>query len=528
MSGSADERPGAGGATGSVARDVGRADPARRRGDEEFDVVVVGGGNAGFCAAHAAAERRRRVLLLEKGPVGKDGGNSYYTAGAFRIAHGGLPDVEPLVEADPRNASAVLAPYTEDAYRSDMLRVTDGRCDPELTDALVTGSREVLGWLAGLGIEFRLMYERQAYPDGEGRQVFFGNLALGTVDGGKGLIAAHRAVAERLGVEVRYGCEMTELLVDDGAVSGVRYRPRTGGGEAAPEATVRARSVVLAAGGFEANPELRARYLGPGWELAHVRGNPLNTGEVLLAAIGAGADRAGDWTSCHSVAWDAASPPNGGDRELTNQLTRQSYPIGVVVNTEGARFVDEGADFRNYTYAKYGAEILHQPGGMAYQLFDATTRPLLRSEEYDSPGVSEAVADSLEELAGKLGIDAAGLTRTIKEFNAAVDRDIPFSPAVKDGKAARDVDPPKSNWAVPLERPPYYAYPVTCGITFTFGGLRIDREARVLRPDSAPIPGLFAAGELVGGLFSGNYLGGAGLTAGALFGQRAGRAAGAS
>jgi tricarballylate dehydrogenase len=526
MRGSADEQAGGGKATGSGTQGAERDGPVGRRDAEEFDVVVVGGGNAGFCAAHAAAECGGRVLLLEKGPLGKDGGNSYYTAGAFRIAHGGLPDVEPLVEPDPRNASAVLAPYTEADYRSDMLRVTDGRCDPELTDALVSGGREVLGWLTGLGIRFRLMYERQAYPDGDGRQVFFGGLALGTVDGGKGLIAAHRAVAERLGVEVRYGCGMTELVLEGGTVAGLRYRPAGGTGDPAPEVTVRAGSVVLAAGGFQANPELRARYLGPGWELARVRGNPLNTGEVLLAAIDAGADRAGDWSSCHSVAWDAASPPNGGDRELTNRLTRQSYPIGLVVNRDGIRFVDEGADFRNYTYAKYGAEILRQPGAMAYQLFDAATRPLLRTEEYDSPGASQATADSLEELAGRLGIDAAGLTRTIKEFNAAVDRETPFSPAIKDGKAARDIDPPKSNWAVPLERPPFYAYPVTCGITFTFGGVRIDRDARVLRPDGTPIPGLFAAGELVGGLFSGNYLGGAGLTAGALFGQRAGRAAG--
>lgn len=490
-------------------------------------MIVVGGGNAGFCAAHTAAEQGRRVIVLEKGPLGQDGGNSYYTAGAFRVTHEGLGDLAALLTPDPRHDRTVLPPYRAADFHADMRRLTGDRADPELTRVLVADSRPGLSWLAGLGARFRLMYERQAYADAVGEHVFWGGLAVATVDGGKGLIAAHRDVAARLGVTVEYGRQVTGLVLERGEAVGVRYRA-VGNGPAgdSAERTLPARSVVLAAGGFEASSELRARYLGPEWARTKVRGNPLNTGEVLLAALDAGAARAGDWATCHSTAWDAAAA-DAGDRELTNQLTRQSYPLGLVVNRDGQRFVDEGADFRNYTYARYGGEILRQPGGLAFQIFDAATRPLLRREEYDNPAVSCAVAGTIPELAEALGIGAGGLVRTVERFNNAVSRDVPFDPAVKDGKAARDIDPPKSNWAVPVERPPFYGFPVTCGITFTFGGLRIDTDARVLRADGRPIPGLFACGELVGGLFSGNYPGGSGLTAGLVFGRRAGLAAGA-
>jgi tricarballylate dehydrogenase len=298
----------------------------------------------------------------------------------------------------------------------------------------------------------------------------------------------------------------------------VRYRDGAG----QPHEVV-ARSVVLAAGGFEADPERRARHLGRRWDRAIVRGNPLNTGEVLELALAGGAAGHGDWASCHRMAWDAGAPPGGGDRELTNQLTRQSYPVGIVVNKLGRRFVDEGADFRNYTYARYGREILAQPDGVAFQLFDAKTRPLLRTEEYDSRPITGAEASDLVGLAEELGIDADGLIREVAAFNESI-VDVPFDPAIKDGRAAR-VDPPKSNWAQALDTPPYYGYAVACGITFTFGGLRVDERARVLDHTGQPLPGLYAAGELVGGLFSGNYPGGSGLTAGAVYGRRAGHSA---
>ena len=484
--------------------------------DESVDVVVVGGGNAGFSAAHAAAERGRRVLLLEKGDRATAGGNSYYTAGAVRIAHNGLAEVADLLDDDDRHAVTVLPPYPPEAFATDMTTVTGGRNDPALTEVLISQSQATLRWLHGKGLRFRLMYERQAYPDAQGRQVFWGGLALGSTGGGKGLVEQHTQAAEKAGVEIRYGVRARELVRDAGAVRGVTWTDAAGG-----SGTVRAASVVLAAGGFEADPRLRREHLGEGWERAKVRGTPLNTGDMLTAAIAAGAATHGDWTTCHSVAWDAWFPGNESNRELTNQLTRGGYPLGIVVNRNGERFLDEGADFRNYTYAEYGARILTQPGGVAFQLFDATTRSQLRTEEYDMPGVSVVVGQTVEELAAGIGVDPDALLRTVDRFNAGIDRSVLLDLAVKDGRAAR-VEPPKSHWASPLETPPYYAFPVTCGITFTFGGLRADTSGRVLDENGAPVPGLFVCGEMLGGLFSGNYPGGTGLTSGAVFGRRAG------
>ena len=284
-----------------------------------------------------------------------------------------------------------------------------------------------------------------------------------------------------------------------------------------------ARAVVLAAGGFESNPQMRAAHLGPNWDVAKVRGTPHNTGEVLRAALAHGAQAYGHWSGCHAIQWDAGAPPTG-DRELTNRYSRQSYPVAIVVNADGERFIDEGADFRNYTYAKYGAEVLRQPQGIAAQIFDARTVEMLRTIDYEAPGATRVDADTLAELAEGLGIDAARLERTVAEFNAAI-RPGDFDPTIKDGKRTEGIEPPKSNWALPVEQPPFTAFPVTCGITFTFGGVRVDDDAGVLDTAGRPLPGLFAAGELVGGLFFHNYPGGSGLTAGAVYGRRAGDAA---
>ena len=479
-------------------------------------MVVVGGGNAGFAAAHAAAERGQRVVVLEKGAAEVAGGNSYFTAGATRIAHDGLADLLDFVEPDPRHARAVVPRYSRAEYTADLARVTGGRNDPALTAVLVDEAYTTVRWLHRLGMRYRLLYERQTYEAPDGRVVFFGGLHVGNVDGGVGLIADHTAIAAGLGVEVRHATRATDLVTDGHRVVGVRGTDRDGPVEVA------ARSVVLAAGGFEADAELRRRHLGPGWERAHVRGTPLNTGDMIIAATRIGAATSGDWAGAHAVQWDAHhGSGDAGDRLLTNRLTRQSYPLGVLVNADGERFVDEGADFRNYTYASYGRAVLRQPGGIAFQLFDASTRPLLRTEEYDMPGVSVATADTIEDLARRIGIAPARLAATIAEFNASVDVAVPFDPAVKDGRRAA-LPLPKSNWAVPLETPPFHAYAVTCGITFTFGGLRGDIDGHVLDITGTPIEGLFVCGEMLGGLFWGNYPGGTGLAAGMVFGRRAG------
>jgi tricarballylate dehydrogenase len=484
----------------------------------QVDVVVVGGGNAGFSAAHAARERGRSVALLERG-IHDAGGNSYYTAGATRITHNGLDDLLDLVEPDDRHARTTVPAYSAEDYLADLDKVTQGRNDPALSEAMVKEAASGLRWLKSLGLAYRLMYERQAYERTDGSFLFWGGLHVGNVGGGVGLIDDHTRVAKELGTTVLYGADVTGFVVDGDRVVGVEYRE---GGEAR---RILADSVVIASGGFEASAELRRTHLGPGWENAKVRGTPHNTGTLLTEAIDRlGAARGGDWSTCHSVQWDAWNPDNESNRELTNRLTRGGYPLGIIVNKDGRRFVDEGSDFRNYTYAKFGRDILEQPESLAFQLFDAEGAAMLRSEEYQMPGVSVRTADTLEDLARQVGLDPDALRATVDAFNQSIDPAVPFDPNVKDGRRAA-VTPPKSNWSRPLVAPPFSAYPVTCGITFTFGGLRAGPDTRVLREDGQPIPGLLVAGEALGGLFSGNYPGGTGLAAGVVFGRRAGQQA---
>jgi tricarballylate dehydrogenase len=475
------------------------------------DVVVVGGGNAGYCAAHAAAERGRRVVLLEKAPRAHAGGNSYYTLGSIRMVHDGLGDLLEVLEPDARHARTEVPPYSAAEFLADLERVTGGRGDKELTEAVVDGSRDAVRWLHALGLRFQLMYERQARERPDGTFVFWGGSHLCNVDGGPGLMSVHERVASRLGVEVRYSSPVTGLMTDGGSVVGVRV-----GDQELP-----AESVVIASGGFQANAQWRQRYLGDGWQHAKVRGTPYNTGDLIHAALEIGADRGGDWSTCHSVPWDASFPENESNRALTHRLSRYGYPLGIVVNRRGERFLDEGADFRNYTYAKYGKVILEQPGSVAFQVFDAQSQPMLAAYEYEMPGIIPVVAGSVEELAAAMDVDVDGFVQTVREFNSSIDASRPLDPAVKDGRRAA-VEPVKSNWASAIAVPPYYAYPVTCGISFTFGGLRGDVDGRVLDRSGEPIPGLFGCGETLGGLFSENYPTGAGLTAGMVIGRRAG------
>jgi tricarballylate dehydrogenase len=242
-------------------------------------------------------------------------------------------------------------------------------------------------------------------------------------------------------------------------------------------------------------------------------------------ALDIGAEPYGHWSGSHAVAWDL-NAPTYGDLSVGDGFQKHSYPFGIMINGQGKRFVDEGADFRNYTYAKYGQEILAQPGQFAWQIFDQKVGHLLR-DEYRIREVTKVSADTLEELAAKLdGVDTAGFLATVHEFNAAVQADVPFDPTTRDGRGTVGLAVPKTNWANPLDEPPYFAYAVTCGITFTFGGLHINDQAAVLDVEQSPIPGLFAAGELVGGLFFFNYPGGTGLTSGSVFGRIAGRSAG--
>jgi tricarballylate dehydrogenase len=381
---------------------------------------------------------------------------------------------------------------------------------------LVRESQPTVRWMRDRGVRWIPMFGRQAYKVG-GKFRFWGGLVLEAVGGGPGLIDMEYASAAKAGIEVRFETKAMRLVTDErGAVTGVVVRT-PGGTE-----TIAARAVVLASGGFEANPEMRTRYLGPNWDLARVRGTPFNTGDGIRMALDAGAQPWGHWSGCHSVQWDYNAPWHG-DRKVGDNFQKHSYPLGIIVNIRGQRFVDEGADFRNYTYVKYGRAVIEQPRRAAFQIFDQKVVDMLR-EEYRIREVTKAEDTTLEGLARKLEIDVAGFVDTVTRYNAAVQPGT-FNPAIKDGKGTRGITPPKSNWAQPLDTPPYVGFAVTTGITFTFGGLRITGDGQVIDLEQRPIPGLYAAGELVGGLFYQNYPGGSGLMAGSVFGRIAGRAA---
>ncbi|HZE10437.1 MAG TPA: FAD-dependent tricarballylate dehydrogenase TcuA [Burkholderiales bacterium] len=484
----------------------------------DWDVIVIGGGNAALCAALSAKETAKRVLLLERAPEDEAGGNSRFTAGLLRIVYNGAGDLAQLIELSKEELERTdFGTYTTEQFLDDMARVTEYRCDPDLTEILVKESFPAALWMRKKGLRFTAAWGRQAFKI-DGRFKFWGGLTLEAIGGGPGLVESLTQIAKKNGVEIWYQARAVSLIADDAGVHGVVVK------RAGKTTEVKAKAVVLAAGGFQANPEWRTRYLGPLWELAKVRGTRFNTGDAIRMALDIGAAPVGNWSGCHAVAWER-NAPEFGDLAVGDQFQKHSYPWGIYINADGKRFVDEGADFRNYTYAKYGRVILNQPGQFAWQIFDAKVKGQLR-DEYRIKQVTKVTASTLEELVKKLDdVNADAALKEIKAYNAAVRTDIPFNPNVKDGRCTTGLAVNKSNWANTLDTPPFEAYAVTCGITFSFGGLRINTEAQVISTDGETIPGLYAAGELVGGIFYFNYPGGSGLTNGAVFGKIAGASA---
>lgn len=487
---------------------------------KSYDVIVVGGGNAAFCAAISALEQGAKVLVLERAPEEKRGGNTSFTGGTFRTVYNGLEDINKIVPdlSAQEIAQTDFGEYTEEQFLDDIGRVTQYHTDPDLAEALVRNSLDTVLWLSHNGVRFVPNFGRQAFNH-EGRFKFIGGFVLATVGGGRGLVDGEAKTARAKGATVRYNAHVTGLLHGRSGVEGVRVT--TDG----VQEEIHARAVVLACGGFESNREWRTRYLGPGWDLAKVRGTRYNTGDGLRMALDIGAQPYGQWSGCHTVAWDRYAP-DYGDPEVDNNRERNCYQFSIMVDAEGKRFVDEGADFRNFTYAKLGRAVIQQPGGYAWQVFDDQCDKYLRSE-YKRRGATKVTANTLEELAPKLeGVNAEGFLKTAREYNAAVTRDVPFNPNIKDGRRTVGLTVPKSNWANPLEVPPFQAYFVGAGVTFTFGGVKVDTSTRVLDMADVPLRGLYAAGEMVGGIFYFNYPGGSGLMSGAVFGRIAGREAG--
>jgi tricarballylate dehydrogenase len=481
-----------------------------------YDVIVVGAGNAGLSAALAAHETGAKVLLLEKCPKSVRGGNTRFSGGGFRFTYNTMDDMRPMLPdlSDEEAAKLEVGAYTASDFYEDVMQVTEYAADKKLTRILVDESYPTVRWLNDMKVKWILSTSTHAVRMGE-KIRFPSGRVISVNDGGLGLIEMLFATAERKGIDIIYEAKATGFLTDHkGMMAGVRIHTREGLSD------LQSRAVVMASGGFEANPEMRARYLGRGWDLVKVRGSRYNSGETLNFALGFGAQPTGQWSGCHAVLVDAEAP----DVEAAYEH-RYSYPYGIMVDINGKRFADEGEDFFSYTYAKFGRQVLGLPWRTAYQIFDSKVRHLLRSEYNRGSSVT---ADSIESLAKKLpGLDWENVVKTVKEFNDAVE-ETPFDPSKRDGKCAAGISPIKSNWAQRLDTPPFYAFPVTCGITFTFGGIKITDKAEVVDTEGHVIAGLFAAGEITGGSFYHNYPGGSGLMKGAVFGRLAGRSAAAA
>jgi tricarballylate dehydrogenase len=481
--------------------------------EHHYDVLIVGAGNAACSAAHAALEKNVRVGIIEKASRAHRGGNSALT-GHMRFVFNGMEDVRPLVrnasEEELRTALDLLPHRTEAEHWDEVMRVTNNQSDQEMLQVHVTESLNTVQWLAAMGHDWVAAGGFKMPSD----NVFLMN------GGGYGLQERNFKLLEKAGVPFHYETAAIELVQDQkGRVTGVRALTPDG------FATFSAKAIVLACGSFESNPEMRARYLGPGWDMVRLRGVPFNTGDGLRMAMHIGAMPHGSWTTCHASPQDIDMPPYKIPvaYSTTGSYARYMYPYSIMVNIHGERFTDEAEDLRGRTYAKMGRAILTQPGGVAFQILDSKARKLdIYPSNYEH--ATTAKADTLEKLAEELDINAENLVKTVRAFNAAIQPGR-FDPDRHklDGKCTAGIHPRKSNYCLSMEEPPFEAFPVRCGMTFCYGGLKIDpNSGQVQHVAGRPIPGLYAAGEMAGGLWVDNYASGSGMMAGATFGRIAG------
>jgi tricarballylate dehydrogenase len=483
------------------------------------DVLIIGGGNAGLVAAIEAKNAGVNVLLLEKAPKKLRGGNSRLSTGFFRIAcPRGTKDFGPLlISTNWLNENIEIEPYSKDEYYNKVLKLSEGLSDKRLMEILVEKSLETVTWMKEQGVQWDL---NPLYMVKKENRTFWpsGTTVLLASGSGEGLVEMLYGIAEKRGVEVLYETSARSLIINaEGAVRGVIAKNSNG------FIRIDAKQVILACGGFQANPEWRRRYLGENWDLVKLRGTRYDTGDGLKMATDIGAQTIGHWGGCHASIVSEDSPMM---EAASTGSERYSYPYGIIVNRNGERFVDEGEDLIVYTYAKFGKEILKQPGSIAFQIFDAKVIPLLRAEYQDAIKVE---SNSLEQLAEEFDIDVQNFLETIKAFNESmVDNEKPFIPYRLDGRRTRGLKPDKTNWAQKINMPPYRGYAVVCGITMTYGGLRTNEKAQVLDTSDRPIEGFYAVGEITGGFFYHNYPGGTGLVRGAVMGRIAGAQAAAN
>lgn len=450
-----------------------------------YDAVVVGCGIAGLSAGIRLAELDRSVVVLEKSPKEHRGGHTRFTE-SFRLP---TADIDLDVEFDVED-------YTTADFYSDLMKTTNYRADEDLVQTVTEEAGETFEWLTQMGLDWEYQAPHPGYT--AGRVWLDGETMLDDlVD-----------QFEELGGEVRYDAEIQSVhRGDDGTATGVE------GFVDGRRTRFEADAVVLAAGDYGSSKEKRTRYFGPGYGNMKVRGSRYNTGEIIDSAMDIGAKSDGEWGDAHMAIIDAGSP------DVEGGITRiDGYQYGLILNHDGERFVNEGEDARAHTYAKFGREIFEQPYHEAFIIVDSTV-----VDDVAHMGPSRAItADSIQALVRRLDIeDPERAVETVEAYNeachdGAIDE---YDPDVLDGNAAEAVDPPKSNWALPLDEPPYTGYPVTGGMTFTFGGVAITPDAEVLDTTDSVIPGLFAAGNVTGGLFYHNYPGGSGLTNAAVYGR---------
>jgi tricarballylate dehydrogenase len=454
---------------------------------ESCDVLVIGGGNAALCAAISAGEAGASVMILEHAPRAFRGGNSRHTRN-LRVMH------------DSPTATLTES-YSESEYWNDLLSVTRGKTDEPLARMTIAATAELLPWMHFHGARFQ--------------PALGGTLSLSRTNafflgGGKALMNAYYASAERLGVSVVYDTEVRTLCLVNGTAREV-VAVKDG-----VSATIRPKAVVVCAGGFQANIEWLREYWGDAASNFIIRGTPYAKGVVLRTLLDQGVASIGDPTQCHAVAVDARAPKFDGG--IVSRL--DCVPFSIVVDRNARRFYDEGEDLWPKRYAIWGRLVAGLPEQIAYAIMDA------KSENLFMPSAFPPIrAQSIGELARSLGVEASALESTVRNFNKAV---IPgkFNPNALDGCRTEGIDPPKTHWARPIDEPPFIGYPLRPGITFTYLGVKVDQDARVLMKDGRPSPNLFAAGEIMAGNILGEgYIAGVGMAIGTVFGRIAGREA---
>ena len=455
---------------------------------KKFDVLVIGGGNAALCAAISARRAGASVLVLEGAPKFYRGGNTRHTRN-MRCAHDAATEI-------------LTGPYTEEEFWDDLLRLTGGQTDEELARFMIAESKDILNWIVEQGVRWQ--------PS------LGGTLSLGRTNsfflgGGRAMLNALYLTAEKLGVEIVYDAEVTDLRIEDGMFLSAKLKQPIDG-----TTEIRASALVAAAGGFEANIEWLKEYWGEAADNFLIRGTPYNRGTILKLLLDKGVQDIGDPTQCHAVAIDARAPKFDG-----GIITRHdSVVFGIVVNKHAQRFYDEGEDIWPKRYAIWGRLVAAQPDQIAYIIFDASVRNSFMPTLF--PPIE---GNGIAELAGKLGIDPAALEKTITEFNAAVQPGT-FDHTILDDCRTEGIAPPKTHWARRIETPPYLAYPVRPGITFTYLGTRVNKQSRMVMKDGKPSANMFAAGEIMAGNVLGKgYAAGIGMTIGSVFGRVAGREA---